>query len=587
MGNQGFRKVLVFFLVLSFIAGGGISGGRTAVTTFAAEAGAGEAPGPEPTGQPQETLSPAETPGIPDEETPSPSPAPDHTASPPPVQTPGGEPEPPEPTAVPTQKPVNGKFVLTNKGASYAKGGQTGIHYRKVKGKKIYHIKSYTTDKVQLSMSQPASFSIYGGGSRKEVKKKLATVSSKGLVTCHRRGKGEKLYTVVKAVSKTTKEIQYIYIYFQKKLTCSNGKGIHLYEKHTDQLSFDYDYRKVTISVSSRKKLKVSRKGHIEALKHGTAYITIKVKGSQKNEVRIKVIVQKEPWIVSSKDKLYDYEDMTGDLRSLIKKYPGWTGLQSIGESYDDRQIWCLRIGSRSASRKLVIDAAIHAREWKNTQIIMRQAEEILRDYREHRKRFANTCIYIIPMDNPDGVSISQYGFEAIRNKKLRKKCEKAGNAKIWKANARGVNLNNNFPAGFIKKKKKKPHYMNYFGKKAGSERETKALMKFINEIEPKAVLNLHSMGNVLYWDFNVEGEMHDSLREFAEKVSSFNKYALMPKSGSTDAAGGFADWLVYKKGIVSITVETGSVRCPLPHSQFKTIYKRNNEMFRWFMTEY
>lgn len=583
MGKQGFRKVLVLFLILSFAAGGGISDSRTAV---AAEAGEGEISAPEQTEQPQEPLPPEETPDVPDGA--APSPAPDQTPLPT-GQPPGEEPEPPEPTVVPTQKPVNGKFVLTNKGADYSRGGQTGIHYRKVKGKKIYHIKSYTTDKVQLSMSQPASFSIYGGGSRKEVNKKLAVVSSKGIVTCRRRGKGEKLYTVVKAVCKATGEVQYIYIYFQKKITCSNGKGIHLYEKHTEQLGFDYDYRKVSISVSNRKKLKVSRKGRIEALKHGTAYITLKVKGSQKNEVKIKVIVQKEPWIVSSRDKVYDYEDMTGDLRGLIKKYPGWTGLHSIGESYDDRQIWCLRIGSRSASRKLVIDAAIHAREWKNTQIIMRQAEEILRDYREHKKRFANTCIYILPMVNPDGVSISQYGFDAIRDKKLRKKCEKAGHAKVWKANARGVNLNNNFPAGFIKKKKKKAklHYMNYFGRKAGSERETKALMKFINETEPKAVLNLHSMGNVLYWDFNVEGELHDSLREFAEKVSSFNKYALMPKSGSTDAAGGFADWLVYEKGIVSITVETGSVRCPLPHSQFKPVYKRNNEMFWWFMAEY
>ena len=278
---------------------------------------------------------------------------------------------------------------------------------------------------------------------------------------------------------------------------------------------------------------------------------------------------------------------MTEDLHALVKKYPGKTGLESIGKSYDSREIWCLRIGSRKASRKLVIDAAIHAREWLNTQIIMRQAEEILRDYREYKKRFADTCIYIIPMDNPDGVSISQYGFQAIRNKKLRKKCEKIGHSDIWKANARGVNLNNNFPAGFIKKKDQKAHYMYYFGKKAGSEKETKALMEFIEEVKPEAVLNLHSMGNVLYWNFNVEGKLFESLREFAGKVRSFNKYTMMPKSGSTDAAGGFADWLVYEKGIVSITVETGSVKCPLPHSQFKPIYKRNNKMFRWFMTEY
>jgi g-D-glutamyl-meso-diaminopimelate peptidase len=190
-------------------------------------------------------------------------------------------------------------------------------------------------------------------------------------------------------------------------------------------------------------------------------------------------------------------------------------------------------------------------------------------------------------MDNPDGVTISQYGFSAIRNKKLRKKCEKIGHAETWKANARGVNLNNNFPAGFKKGKAKKAHYMNYYGKKAGSEKETKALMKFINEINPNAVLNIHSTGSIIYWDFDVEQKLHDKLQEMAEKIHSYNKYMLMPRDDSTEAGGGFADWIVYKKKIPSVTVETGNEACPLPHSEYKSIYKKNHDMFMWFMTEF
>lgn len=98
---------------------------------------------------------------------------------------------------------------------------------------------------------------------------------------------------------------------------------------------------------------------------------------------------------------------MTRDLRKIARKYPGKTGLSSIGRTYDNREIWCLRVGNPSAAKKLVIDAAIHAREWKNTQVIMRQTEEILREYGEHRARFRSTCLYILPMDNPDGVTIS------------------------------------------------------------------------------------------------------------------------------------------------------------------------------------
>lgn len=561
MGTHGVRKVLILLLIFTLIAGDCLPAGSVEAAVQETEV--------TPTPEPEQPLPPEVTP----------TPVPQTTPTPTPSVTP--------PVVTPAPTPVQKQYVLKSPAAKYKKGGQTGIHYHKVKGKKVYHISSYTTDTVQLTMSHPSTFSIYGGGSKKEVKKKLATVSSKGLVRCHRKGKGEKLYTIVKAVSKTTKEVQYIYIYFQKKISCSTGSKVILYEKYSEQIRIDYPFSKVSISVGNKKKATVSKRGRILAKKHGTTYATIKVRGSQRNQVKIKIIVQKEPWIVSSKDKLYDYDDMVGDLRSLVKKYPGKTGLNSIGTTYDKREIWCLRIGNRYARKKLVINAAIHGREWKNTQVIMRQAEDILRDYRDHKKRFSSTCIYVIPMDNPDGVSISQYGAKALRNKKLQKKCKKLGHNEEWKANARGVNLNNNFPAGFIKKKKAKAHYMKYFGKKAGSEKETKALMNFINEIRPQTVLNLHSTGSILYWDFNVEGKLHDSLYELASKIHSFNGYALMPKSQSTDAAGGFADWLVYKKGITSVTIETGTVPCPLPHSQYKSVYKKNNKMFRWFMTEY
>lgn len=492
------------------------------------------------------------------------------------------------PTAIPTETPVPTAYELLNKDARYKKGGQTGIHYKKVKGKKVYQIRSYTTDSVALEMSHPSTFRIYGGGSKKEVKKKYAAVSAQGIVKSRRRGKGQKLYTIVEAVSKLTGEKQYVYIYFRERLYSKAGKRISLYEKHTIPLSFNYAKKKLAFSVSNPKIAAVNAKGRVTGKKHGVTYITVSVKDSEKNSLRIRVAVTKEPWIVSIKNKKYDYEKMVSDLRKIHAKYPAKTYLYSLGKTADKRDIWCIRIGKPGAARKLMIDAAIHAREWKNVQVLMRQTEDMLRDYRDYKERFQKTCIYIVPMDNPDGVSISQYGFGAIRNKKLRELCKKIGNAKKWKANARGVDLNDNFPAGFQKTSwKTKPSYMAYPGKKAASEKETKILMRLVNSIKPKAVLNLHSTGSVIYWDFDVDEELHDKLYQFALKINSYNEYMMMPPNGSTRATGGFADWLNYEKGIASITIETGTVECPLPHSQFASIYKRNNKMFRWFMTKY
>lgn len=499
-------------------------------------------------------------------------------------------------TPVPTEKPVTTpaptvrpeKYELTNTGAKYYVGGQTGIRYHKVKGQKVYHIVSYTTDTVTLSMSHKSVFSVYGGGSKKEVSKKMATVSSSGVVKCHRRGRGEKLYTVIQAKSLTTGEIQYVYIYFKKRLTCTSGKKLKLYKNHSARLRFDYSWKDLKFLTENKKRATISKKGRVSGIRQGVTYITAKVKDSEKNQVRIKIVVKEEPWIVNNKDRVYSYQDMTNDLYQLRRRYAGKTGVFSIGKSWDGRNIWCLRIGNPNASKRLVIDAAIHAREWKNTQIVMKQAEEILRDYSSYRSRFQNVCVYILPMTNPDGVTLAQYGYRAIRNEKLRKRCKKIGHFSIWKNNARGVNLNYNFPSGFSKKRKaKKPDYKSYPGKKRCSEKETKALMKFINQVQPHTVLNIHSMGSVIYWNFNVGGGLHQRLYNLAAKVHSYNKYRMMPKGASTNAAGGFGDWLVYGKRIPSITVETGTVRCPLPHSQFSSIYKRNNKMFTWFITRY
>lgn len=496
--------------------------------------------------------------------------------------------ESPAPTPVVTPTPTkSAAYVLVKPAARYKKGGQKGIRYQKVRGKKVYQITSYTTDTVCLSMSHAATYSIYGGGSRKEVKRKYVSVSSSGRVKCNSKFRDQEIPTVIQAKSKLTGEIQYIYILFKKKLSCQNGKRLSLYEKKSQTLSFNYAKKNIKFSLANKKVAAVNQKGRVTAKKKGTTYLTVKVKGSEKNQIRIRIVVKEEPWLVNDKDTLYDYNDMTADLRGLVRKYPGKASLSSLGRSYDKREIWCLRIGSAYAQKKLVIDAAVHGREWKNTQVIMRQAEEILREYNEHRERFRKVCIYIIPMDNPDGVTISQYGYQGIRNKKLQKAVKKIGHCRIWKANARGVDLNNNFPAGFSEKKKKKPNYAGYPGEKAGSEKETKALMKFIRRIRPNAVINLHSTGSVLYWNFNVEGELYQRLNNLAVKIRSFNGYRMMPKGASTNPGGGFADWLVYEQSIPSVTVETGSVACPLPHSQYRSIYKKNNEMFRWFMLKY
>lgn len=381
--------------------------------------------------------------------TPSPSPTPSDT--PHPSVTPTQPVRTPAATAAPTETPRN--YVLVSPKAKYGKSSQKGIHYKRVKGKKVYKITAYVTDPLTLTMSQQTVYSVYGAGSKSLWKKKVITVNKKGVVKCHPLKEDTDYYAIIQAHSRKTGEDKYIYIHYKKKVR-SSAKKIKLYERYKETLKINYGKSRVKFHTEDEKIATVNKKGVVTAVKKGTTYITIKVKDSEKNQIRVKIKVTKEPWIVSSKDKLYDYEDMTRDLHKLQRKYPGRCRLMSLGESYDGRTIWCLKIGRSSSSKRLVLDGCIHAREWKNAQILTKQAEDILRDYPDFKKRFTNTCVYILPMVNPDGATISQYGYKKIRNRKLQKKIKKLGHNEEWKANARGVDLNDNFPSGWKKSKK-------------------------------------------------------------------------------------------------------------------------------------
>ncbi len=100
--------------------------------------------------------------------TPSPSPTPSDT--PHPSVTPTQPVRTPAATAAPTETPRN--YVLVSPKAKYGKSSQKGIHYKRVKGKKVYKITAYVTDPLTLTMSQQTVYSVYGAGSKSLWKRK-------------------------------------------------------------------------------------------------------------------------------------------------------------------------------------------------------------------------------------------------------------------------------------------------------------------------------------------------------------------------------------------------------------------------------
>ena len=113
---------------------------------------------------------------------------------------------------------------------------------------------------------------------------------------------------------------------------------------------------------------------------------------------------------------LYTYEKMRRDLYLFQNCFPHMT-LRKAGMSRDRRDIYEVLLGNRDAGNHILIQASIHGREYINTLLIMKQLKYFL----EQEETTDDICFHILPMTNPDGVTISQKGPGAIRDSGLRK----------------------------------------------------------------------------------------------------------------------------------------------------------------------
>ena len=120
---------------------------------------------------------------------------------------------------------------------------------------------------------------------------------------------------------------------------------------------------------------------------------------------------------------------------------------------------------------------------------------------------YRQTMLSIVHMVNPDGVNLVLNGLPSINpwNEKVIQINHGSTDFSGWKANIRGVDLNNQFPANweFEKgRKPKQPEPRDYPGSAPLSEPESQAMAALTRKRNFSRVLAFHTQGEVIYWGY-------------------------------------------------------------------------------------
>ena len=116
------------------------------------------------------------------------------------------------------------------------------------------------------------------------------------------------------------------------------------------------------------------------------------------------------PKVVISWNRYNDHAGIGDILKKIVKAYPGLAKLESIGKSYDGRDIWCIAITDYSkgdATKKpgMYIDGNIHSNEVQGSEFAMYTAWYLTESFNDNKfikELLADKIFYIVPTINPD-----------------------------------------------------------------------------------------------------------------------------------------------------------------------------------------
>ncbi len=271
----------------------------------------------------------------------------------------------------------------------------------------------------------------------------------------------------------------------------------------------------------------------------------------------------------------------------LVQTFPSCR-TELLADTAFGRPIRTLVIGK--GPRKVLYTATHHANEWITTPVILKFVEELATAIRDDGEIFNMNArelenmatIYTVPMVDPDGVDLvtgalqpGQLQYETAAS--LSQNYPTIPFPDGWKANLLGVDLNLQYPAGWLRAREIKfsqgftrPGPRDYVGRAPLNQLESRALAGYTEAVDPALVLAFHAQGQVIYWQFgNIQVP---GARQLGERFAQVSGYTL-EDTPEESAYAGYKDWFIQEFRRPGYTIEVGDGINPLPLSQFDDIY--------------
>jgi len=215
--------------------------------------------------------------------------------------------------------------------------------------------------------------------------------------------------------------------------------------------------------------------------------------------------------------------------------------------------------------------ANLHAREFYSSKFLMKFTNQFLMSlkydsciYKNASKYLKEYTFYLIPLANPDGLKIAQRDWKGIENQRNEiDKIKRIGPYSDWKANGKGIDLNNNFDDGNFHLKHGRlfeeiPASQGHKGDYPGQAVEAKMIQDLVDSIRPLITLSFHTKGDILFWaDRGTHNKFRGLDTELNKKVSQKCGLIMARVSQSPkEYAAGLENYVRAKTGTIGVCVE-------------------------------